>query len=208
MDERIVINTGPVIALGKMGCLYLLEQLPYTFITPEPVKREIDAGTLIGRPVEFPTFVEVVSLAEFPSKLTLLNLDLGEAAVIQAAIELNIERVCIDEVKGRRSRIRLRAVCHRFVGIARQGKAAWPIDRSSSAAANCTRTRYLLQSRSGRAIPKRNGRRLSCDVILCDKHAAQPVRKYRDHSLTLSAMPQTQAMFRFRLLSAAAVVTR
>ncbi|MBX3290328.1 MAG: DUF3368 domain-containing protein [Acidobacteria bacterium] len=103
MDERIVINTGPVIALGKMGCLYLLEQLPYTFITPEPVKREIDAGTLIGRPVEFPTFVEVVSLAEFPSKLTLLNLDLGEAAVIQAAIELNIERVCIDEVKGRRA---------------------------------------------------------------------------------------------------------
>jgi predicted nucleic acid-binding protein len=48
-----------------------------------------------------PSWVKVIELSSTVSPLALASLDLGEAAVIQLALENNIDLVCIDELKGR-----------------------------------------------------------------------------------------------------------
>lgn len=44
MAERIVINTGPLITLARIDCLGIAAQLPFEFISPEQVRRELDSG--------------------------------------------------------------------------------------------------------------------------------------------------------------------
>ena len=103
MSERIVINTGPLISLARIGCLEILPGLPYEFVCPEQVRRELDEGETAGHPRVVPEGVEVVSLARPISRVSLAALDPGEAAVIQLATELSIPLVAIDEWKGRRA---------------------------------------------------------------------------------------------------------
>ena len=102
MNDRIVINTSPLIALGQMGLFELLRDLPIEMVTPTQVKQEIEAGARLGHPVGFPEWLDVRDL-KFPVDRSLFDrLDSGEAAVIQLALEFNIDTVCIDEIKGRR----------------------------------------------------------------------------------------------------------
>ncbi|HYU33383.1 MAG TPA: DUF3368 domain-containing protein [Thermoanaerobaculia bacterium] len=103
MSERIVINTGPLISLARIGCLEILAGLPYEFVCPEQVRRELDEGEATGHPRVVPEGVEVVNLAKPISRVSLAALDPGEAAVIQLAAELGIPVVAIDEWKGRRA---------------------------------------------------------------------------------------------------------
>ena len=103
MNSRIVLNTGPIIALGKIGAFDLIRRLPFDFITPTQVQTEITVGSALGYAVAVPSWVKVVSINEPPSRLALLNLDAGEAAVIETALRLGISLVCIDELKGRRA---------------------------------------------------------------------------------------------------------
>lgn len=105
MNSRIVINTGPLIAFGRMDCLEIIRNLPLDFSSAEQVRQEIAAGNRLGYATAFPDWIEVISLTDPPSKLTLSNLDAGEAAVIEAALQNNIQTVCIDELKGRRAAI-------------------------------------------------------------------------------------------------------
>lgn len=105
MNKPIVLNTGPLIAFGKIGVLDLLRQLPFDFKTTDQVLAEITAGAALGYPVGVPKWVEVVSTAQPPSRLVLANLDAGEASVIESALQRNISDVCIDELKGRRAAI-------------------------------------------------------------------------------------------------------
>jgi predicted nucleic acid-binding protein len=75
--EELVINTGPLLALiAGIGDLSLLELLYKRVLVPFEVCQEIEA----------------VRNA----------LDLGEASVIQLALNENIHTVCIDEPMGRR----------------------------------------------------------------------------------------------------------
>jgi predicted nucleic acid-binding protein len=103
VSERIVINTGPLVALDRIGCLEILLRLPYEFLCPEEVRRELDEGEAAGHPRIAPEGVRVVSLAKPISRVSLASLDPGEAAVIQLAAELSIPLVAIDEWKGRRA---------------------------------------------------------------------------------------------------------
>jgi predicted nucleic acid-binding protein len=103
MSERIVVNTSPLIALGKMGAFNVVERLPFDFISPVQVQDEILAGSAKGYSVEVPSWLQVISLSNPLSKLTLSSLDEGEAAVIELALELGISHVCLDELKGRRA---------------------------------------------------------------------------------------------------------
>lgn len=103
MNEQIVINTGPLIALGKAGALEVVERLPIAFYTPRQVLTEIIAGSSLGHPVNIPPWIMVEVMSGPPSPFLLSNLDSGEAAVIQLAIERSIATVCIDELKGRRA---------------------------------------------------------------------------------------------------------
>ena len=103
MTERIVINTSPLLAFSKMQAFDFIGRLPFEFICPAQVENEILIGEKQGYDVRIPSWLKVESL-KFPlSSLAIVSLDAGEAAVIQLALEQNIETVCIDELKGRRA---------------------------------------------------------------------------------------------------------
>ena len=102
MNDRIVINASPLIALGKMGLLELARELPMVFVTPAEVKHELDAGVRSGHLIEFPEWVEVRKLSLPIDRSIFDRLDSGEAAVIQLALEIGVDTVCLDEIKGRR----------------------------------------------------------------------------------------------------------
>ena len=103
MTEKIVINTSPLLAFSKMQAFDFIGQLPFEFICPSEVENEILIGAKQGYDVQIPSWLKIETL-KFPlSSLAIASLDAGEAAVIQLALEQNIETVCIDELKGRRA---------------------------------------------------------------------------------------------------------
>ena len=103
--EELVVNTGPLIALGKIGAFDLINQLPIRFSTPRQVADEIEAGARLGHPVVVPSWVAICDLSGVVLPLGQHVLDAGEAAVIQLAIERKIPDVCIDEWRGRRAAV-------------------------------------------------------------------------------------------------------
>ncbi len=103
MIERIVTNTSPLLAISKMQAFEVIGKLPFEFVCPLEVKREILIGAKQGYTVEIPAWLNVHSLNSAVSPLAVAALDAGEAAVIQLALEQNIKLVCIDELKGRRA---------------------------------------------------------------------------------------------------------
>ena len=102
MADRIVINTGPLIALARMEALDVPGQLPHEFICPTEVREELDEGARLGYQTITPVWLTVIPLRASPSAVSVAALDKGEAAVIQLALEEGLSRVSIDEVKGRR----------------------------------------------------------------------------------------------------------
>jgi predicted nucleic acid-binding protein len=103
--EHLVINTGPLIALGKTGAFDLIRQLPIRFSTPRQVAGEIEAGARLGHPVVVPPWVAIHDLSGDVLPLGQHVLDVGESAVIQLAIEQKVPDVCIDEWRGRRAAV-------------------------------------------------------------------------------------------------------
>lgn len=104
--KQIVINTGPVLALiAGVGNLDVLKTLYSKVTVPFEVCDEI----LSGSPHEFGVreFQEATWLLKLDKPISISSylagvLDKGEAAVIQYAIDKEIETVCIDETAGRR----------------------------------------------------------------------------------------------------------
>ena len=103
MTERVVVNTGPLITLERMGALDIPGKLPFLFICPKEVRDELDEGQRAGYLRIAPDWLKTQPLSGPLSPLSVSALDEGEAAVIQLALELGIQRVCIDEWKGRRA---------------------------------------------------------------------------------------------------------
>jgi predicted nucleic acid-binding protein len=102
MADRIVIDTGPLIALARMDALDAIGRLPLEFICPTEVRDELDEGAAQGYPLIAPSWLTVVPLSSPLSPANLAALDKGEGAVIQLAIEQGRLRVSIDEIQGRR----------------------------------------------------------------------------------------------------------
>ncbi len=104
--KRIVINTGPIIALvAALGDLKVLRSLYSEVIVPFEVCQEI----LTGCPHSFAVaqFNEADWLKKWQNALEISHylrnsLDLGEASVIQMASNEGCHIVCIDETVGRR----------------------------------------------------------------------------------------------------------
>ena len=103
--EIIVINTAPLIslvaALGDLDVLQLYTQV----LVPFEVCQELLAGGASGFAVtefEAATWLQKWQTPFNISPLLLNSLDLGEASVIQLALNENIKTVCIDEIVGRR----------------------------------------------------------------------------------------------------------
>lgn len=103
MIERIVTNTSPLLALTKMQTLDVIGKLPFEFVCPVEVETEILTGANQGYEVTIPDWLNILPLTSALSPLSAASLDVGEAAVIQLALEQNIKLVCIDELKGRRA---------------------------------------------------------------------------------------------------------
>lgn len=102
-SQPIVCNTGPLIALSRASVGHLLPLLFPKVITTTAVVAELtakDAGdaaeiqrTLAG--------IEIVT-ASAPDPLLAIELDAGEASVIQAARDWQLTSVLIDERRARR----------------------------------------------------------------------------------------------------------
>lgn len=105
-SKEIVMNTGPVIALvAGLGSLDLLDKLFHRIIVPLEVCQEIDAGgseNFAREEFQAAEFLEKSEKSiEIPPYLA-NTLDTGESAVIQTALQYQIDTVCIDELAGRR----------------------------------------------------------------------------------------------------------
>mgnify|MGYP000916900729 FL=1 len=103
MLERVVMNTGPLVALARIDALEIIGLLPVEFICPEEVYAELREGERQGHIPATPGYLHIRPLAAPLSPLAVSSLDTGEAAVIQLALESRISHVCIDESKGRRA---------------------------------------------------------------------------------------------------------
>jgi predicted nucleic acid-binding protein len=101
--EPIVMNTGPLVSFARIGCLDVIGRLPYEFLCPVEVWQELDEGLASGYPWVAPAWLRKVPLVTPPSPALLAGLDLGEAAVIQLALDGGVRTVAIDEWKGRRA---------------------------------------------------------------------------------------------------------
>ncbi|MGB0561215.1 MAG: DUF3368 domain-containing protein [Spirulinaceae cyanobacterium] len=104
--KTIVTNTSPLIAIvAATGDLALLKKLNLQTIVPYEVAQEIFSGgrdrlgtQAFNRATWLNVQPQLLNIAPY-----LLNtLDRGEASVIQTALNLQIETVCIDEKVGRR----------------------------------------------------------------------------------------------------------
>lgn len=101
-NETIVINTGPLILLDKIEALDVLGQLPCNFVCPPGVRMEIDAGIHLSRTAVTPEWLTIKPLKTPLSPFVDMSIDLGEAEVIQLAMENDISWVCLDDLRGRK----------------------------------------------------------------------------------------------------------
>jgi predicted nucleic acid-binding protein len=105
-QDVIVINTGPILALiAAAGDLSLLKALYARVILPLEVHKEVLEGGSVG--FGLPEFrradwLDIQAGACALSPVLMHSLDIGEASVIQTALNLGVSTVCIDEAMGRR----------------------------------------------------------------------------------------------------------
>ena len=102
--SRIVCNSGPLIALGILGKLELLQSIFNEVLVPDGVQKEIAQGgvKLAGlENFQRAQWIRIVSPTQNDVLLSAL-LDAGEAAVIALAREQGISTVLIDERKARK----------------------------------------------------------------------------------------------------------
>ncbi len=101
-DERLVMDAGPLILLAKIDALPILAKLPFRYIVPPNVLRELEAGPAFGHPPVHAPWLEVCALREPLPAYARTTLDDGEAAAIQIAMEQGIRFICLDDRRGRR----------------------------------------------------------------------------------------------------------
>ncbi len=105
-EKQIVINTGPLIAIvAALGDYSILGKLYDDILVPHEVAEEILTGGKKALAYSEFAIARELKKIKTPVKIApiLLNsLDLGEAAVIQLALDKKIQTVCIDEAVGRR----------------------------------------------------------------------------------------------------------
>ncbi|BAY28986.1 hypothetical protein NIES2107_08270 [Nostoc carneum NIES-2107] len=110
----IVSDTSPINNLAAINQLHLLHQLYGTVFIPEAVYRELtDPNFPVAGSTEVQTFdwIQTCSVSNLTLVEALSNeLDIGEAEAIALAVEMQADRVLIDERRGRlvASRLNLR----------------------------------------------------------------------------------------------------
>ena len=105
--EPLVMDTGPLISLGRCDAFTWVQQLPFQFLMPQAVADELTVGRQTGYPVRVPEWIEVRALTGQQSLTFITSLDPGESAVIGLALRDSIATVGLDEWRGRRAAIAL-----------------------------------------------------------------------------------------------------
>jgi len=103
MAERLVVNTGPLIALQRADALDVVGRLPFEFFSPIEVRDELLEGVRYGHAPVSASWVRFTPLGKPLDRLARANLGAGEAAVIELALQEGVQRVVIDERRGRRA---------------------------------------------------------------------------------------------------------
>jgi predicted nucleic acid-binding protein len=118
----VVSNTSPISNLAAIGQLELLQQLYGNIIIPPAVYQELinsgdaDPATLAVQTLDW---IQTQPVSDRVLLETLqANLDPGEAEAITLAVEINAERLIIDERRGRNEAIRLGLQVTGLLGIA------------------------------------------------------------------------------------------
>lgn len=107
----VVSDTSPINNLAAIGQLNLLQQLYSNIMIPTAVYQELlkagatDPGTLAVQTLDWIQTQSVTNLALLQTLQN--NLDIGEAEAIALAVELNANRLIIDERRGRNEAIKL-----------------------------------------------------------------------------------------------------
>ncbi len=114
----VVSDTSPINNLAAINQLHLLHQLYESVLIPEAVYRELtDPNFPVAGASEVQTFdwIQTRAVSDLTIVEALSNeLDIGEAEAIALAIEIQAERVLIDERRGRLVAARLNL---RYTGI-------------------------------------------------------------------------------------------
>jgi predicted nucleic acid-binding protein len=117
----VVSNTSPISNLAAIGQLELLEQLYGNIIIPPAVYQELinsgdtDPATLAVQTLDW---IQTQPISDRVLLETLqTNLDPGEAEAITLAVEINAERLIIDERRGRNEAMRLGLQVTGLLGI-------------------------------------------------------------------------------------------
>jgi uncharacterized protein len=107
----IVSDTSPIINLAIIDHLWLIPTLYQQIILPQTVYDEIvidGAGQAGADEIRLATWIEVRNTKNFALHAQLnTELDPGEAEAIALAVELNADRILIDEKLGRQKAIHL-----------------------------------------------------------------------------------------------------
>ncbi len=101
----IVCDSGPLIALGGVEQLHLLQGLFGRVCAPREVVDECLAGGSGGtgrEAVRKAAWLDVVDLGGSPDPLLTSLLDLGESRAIELALNLGADALLMDEARGRR----------------------------------------------------------------------------------------------------------
>jgi predicted nucleic acid-binding protein len=122
----VVSNTSPISNLAAIGHLELLQQLYGNIIIPPAVYQELinsgdaEPATLAVQTLDW---IQTQPVSDRVLLKTLqTNLDPGEAEAITLAVEINAERLIIDERRGRNEAIQLGLQVTGILGIALAAK--------------------------------------------------------------------------------------
>jgi predicted nucleic acid-binding protein len=119
-DRPIIADSGPLIALARVGQLDLLPRLFQVVRIPEAVMREVTQGAAEGRPgaseVRSAPWIEVVGVSAAATAGYELLVDAGEAAAIALA-KSEGGLLLMDDDRGRRLAIRLGLAVKGTLGI-------------------------------------------------------------------------------------------
>lgn len=123
----VVSDTSPINNLAAIGQLYLLHQLYGTVLIPEAVYLELTEPSFLvagGTEVQTLDWIQTRNVRDRKLVESLSNeLDIGEAEAIALAVEIQAERLLIDERCGRLVASRLNLQYTGILGILVEAKS-------------------------------------------------------------------------------------
>lgn len=93
MPDLVVVNTGPLIAWDRMGCLDIIGRLPLEFVCPKEVRDELVEGEKAGHPAIAPPWLGLRRLEAPPTSLGVVE-EAGSGAVHPAPRRPGLRRRC------------------------------------------------------------------------------------------------------------------